>query len=103
MNTWGHQVEEFNAEGKFLSHFGTGGGGFTDIAADSEGDLWAVTYGNMVKKFDQAGELLLTFGSEGAGDGQFNLSTGISIDPEDNVWVADSENNRVQEFDREGE
>ncbi|MBW8060449.1 MAG: hypothetical protein FVQ78_09035 [Solirubrobacterales bacterium] len=38
------------------------------------------------------------FGEAGSGNGQFSFPSGIAADPEGNVWVADSENNRVQEF-----
>ena len=42
------------------------------------------------------------FGSEGSGDGQLNLPVGISADAQGNIWVADTYNNRIQEFSREG-
>ena len=39
----------------------------------------------------------------GRGDGEFNYPMGVAVDRNDNVWVADSWNSRVQEFDRDGE
>ena len=42
------------------------------------------------------------FGEEGDGEGQFNLPWGITIDNQDNVYVADWENHRVQKFSPEG-
>jgi hypothetical protein len=42
------------------------------------------------------------WGSKGSGDGQFGNPSGISIDSSDNVYVADSGNNRIQKFDSNG-
>lgn len=46
--------------------------------------------------------LLFAFGSEGDQAGQFRNPSGIAIDPEGNVYIADTGNNRVQKFDRYG-
>jgi subtilisin family serine protease/sugar lactone lactonase YvrE len=45
----------------------------------------------------------LTFGSTGSGNGLFNRPKGVAVDKEGNIWVADSENNRVQKFNSKGE
>ena len=42
------------------------------------------------------------FGSQGSGDGQLASPRGLAVDAEGNVWVADTENNRIQKFDAEG-
>jgi tripartite motif-containing protein 71 len=42
------------------------------------------------------------FGSNGSGDGQFKATTGLAIDLQGNIWVADKENNRIQKFDPSG-
>ncbi|HEY5708480.1 MAG TPA: 6-bladed beta-propeller, partial [Solirubrobacterales bacterium] len=44
------------------------------------------------------------FGEEGSGNGQLKQpNLGIATDAEGNVWVADTENNRVQKFNSKGE
>jgi hypothetical protein len=43
-------------------------------------------------------ESLCSSGSYGSGNGQFNDPSGIAIDSLDNIWVADRDNSRVQEF-----
>ncbi len=43
------------------------------------------------------------FGSLGSGNGQLHHPTGIAVDSNGNVWVADTENNRVEEFSPGGE
>ncbi|MBN1202941.1 MAG: hypothetical protein JXJ20_13915 [Anaerolineae bacterium] len=45
---------------------------------------------------------LFAWGSEGGGDGQFNFPRAIAIGPDGNVYVADSENHRVQVFSPDG-
>ena len=37
-------------------------------------------------------------GSTGSGNAQFQSPNGIAVDSSGNVWVADSDNNRIQEF-----
>lgn len=43
-----------------------------------------------------------TFGSLGSGNGQVSKPTGAAVDAEGNLWVADTENNRVEEFSSGG-
>jgi sugar lactone lactonase YvrE len=41
-------------------------------------------------------------GSEGAGEGQFEHPGAVAIDSAGDLWVADTNNNRVEEFDEHG-
>ena len=45
---------------------------------------------------------LRTWGTYGSGNGQFDYPHSIAIDNEDNVYVADTDNNRIQKFDPNG-
>jgi RHS repeat-associated protein len=45
---------------------------------------------------------LSQWGSLGSGNGQFSKPSGSAVDSEGNVWVADTANNRVQEFSSAG-
>jgi DNA-binding beta-propeller fold protein YncE len=45
----------------------------------------------------------LIIGGPGAGRGQFSVPAGISLDAQRNLYVADSQNHRIQKFDAEGE
>ncbi len=47
-------------------------------------------------------ELVATWGSLGADDGRFNRPTGIAVDAEGNVYVAEYYNYRIQKFDSSG-
>jgi sugar lactone lactonase YvrE len=48
-------------------------------------------------------ELVSEWGGYGSGEGQFDVPYGIDIDEEDNIYVADQENCRIQKFTSEGE
>ncbi|HEX5762689.1 MAG TPA: S8 family serine peptidase [Solirubrobacterales bacterium] len=45
----------------------------------------------------------LTFGKSGAGPGELVLPRAIDVDSEGNIWIADTENHRIQKFDPEGD
>jgi tripartite motif-containing protein 71 len=69
--------------------------------------LWFAAAAAMV--FFLAGQTVLadyaivkTIGSLGSGDGQFEEPGGIAVDSSDNVFVSDTLNNRIQEFDSSG-
>lgn len=49
--------------------------------------------------FNQEGEFLLKFGSNGEGNGQFNAPTGVAVDINGNIIVADWGNSRIQVSD----
>jgi len=52
--------------------------------------------------FDNNGVFIRKWGSAGSGDGEFQHPTGIAVDQEGNVYVADYENQRVQKLDASG-
>ncbi len=61
------------------------------------------THQHEVLVFDQQGQLLFRFGTRGDGDGEFNYPTMIWSDPLTNrIWVTDSLNFRIQQFDGGG-
>ena len=102
VNSWSDHVTKFDPSGAYGSQFSAGTGAYADIAVDSSGAVWLVDYENRIAKFSPEGDPLLEFGAEGSGSGELDFPTGISVDAEDRVWVADSENDRVQVFDSDG-
>jgi RHS repeat-associated protein len=103
------RVQEFTAEGAYMSQFGkegTGSGQLNEpkgIAIDAKGNVWvADTRNNRIQEFKATGELVRAFGTEGSGNGQFKKPTGLAVDAEGDLWVADTANNRLQRFSSEG-
>lgn len=108
-----HQVFKFSADGTLLlklgeaqiagndaEHFNLP----TDIAVSDDGSFYVSDgYGNSrVVKFSKDGTYLFEWGKFGNKQGEFNIPHGIDLDRDENVYVADRENNRIQKFDSKG-
>src|SRR6266850_4303073 len=76
----------------------------TDVAWDSAGSIFVADgYGNSrIAKFDKYGKFIKSWGSRGTEPGQFNLPHTIAVDSQNNVYVGDRENKRIQVFDTDG-
>ncbi len=48
--------------------------------------------------FTPLGEVIAAWGMQGPENSNFNFPTGLAVDSEGGVWVADTKNNRVQYF-----
>ena len=77
----------------------------TGVAISSSGEIYISDgYGNArVHKFSASGNHLFSWGEPGPAPGQFRLPHSICIDKEDQIWIADRENSRVQIFNSKGE
>jgi DNA-binding beta-propeller fold protein YncE len=76
----------------------------TDVAFDAAGNIYVADgVGNQrVAKFDKNGVFIKSWGSKGTEPGQFAAARAIAIDAQNNVYVADSGNKRIQVFDSNG-
>jgi sugar lactone lactonase YvrE len=94
------RVAEFTEAGEFVRTIA--GAGESGIAW-SNGDLWLDSGDSgTVRELTENGELVTTFGSEGEGPGEFEEASNIAVDSEGNIWIADSESDRMQEFNSKG-
>jgi DNA-binding beta-propeller fold protein YncE len=107
-NRESHEVEVFENDGRFVTRWGNRGaanGQFTfpqgiDFDPNDGTLLIADSANNRVQRFriDTAGRgtWLATYGGSGTAAGQFSQPTGISVGEDGTIWVADTDNNRIQ-------
>ncbi len=76
----------------------------TDVAWDSKGNIYISDgyINSRVAKYDRNGDWVGSWGEPGTGPGQFRTPHAIVIDRNDNVYVGDRGNERVQVFDTDG-
>lgn len=120
-DTLNHRIQKFDSKGNFLLSFGNWGGRFGsgykpkggtfaypyDIAADKEGNVYVVDHSNnRIQKFDSSGNFLKSWGnpnkSSSWGSGDLMYPTGVGVDGDGKVWVADHTNQLVKKYDSNG-
>ena len=74
----------------------------TYVAVNNRGKIIVTEDSNHISFYSQTGEKLRSFGSQGSSTGQFNLPWGVAVDDDDNIVVADHNNDRVQKFTSDG-
>ena len=76
----------------------------TDIAFDSAGNVYISDgyINSRVAKYDFNGDWVKSWGEPGSGPGQLLTPHSIAIDRNDNVYVGDRSNARIQVFDTDG-
>jgi sugar lactone lactonase YvrE len=115
---------ERNALGKVATLAGTGYPGFADganheaafcdpfgVAVDSKGNIIIADAGasNRIRRITAQGRVETLAGSdEGFADGPaqaalFNTPSGIAVDEDDNLIIADTSNNRIRKLDAKGQ
>lgn len=76
----------------------------TDIAWDSRGNGYISDgyVNSRIAKVSKDGEWLTSWGEPGAGPGQLMTPHSIAVDAQDQIYVADRGNRRIQVFDTQG-
>lgn len=99
------RIERFSPEGRFISAFGSAGsllGSFSKLkglSVDANGIIYVVdSLYDTVEMFNDKGEFLMNFGKSGNHEGEFWLPGDIAVD-QNRIYVADSYNKRVEEFE----
>lgn len=87
------------------------------VARDAQGNYYTLNYGSYafrtaidynldLVKFDSSHNVIWVKSGGGTADGMIESASyrpwGVFVDPQDNIWVADSGNHRIQKFDQSG-
>jgi sugar lactone lactonase YvrE len=95
------RIQIFTPAGTFLTTLG-GSDVFSKpkgVATDSDGNIYVCdAMLDVVRVFDAAGTLLFDFGGRGIHPGEFWMPSGIHINADDIILVADTYNRRVEVF-----
>jgi uncharacterized protein (TIGR03663 family) len=117
-DTWNHRLQVFDADGAFLAKWGSYGQtaseahlfyGPRDVAVDASGRVFVTDTGNKrIVVYEREWRLLQQWGGPGTGPSQFKEPVGLAVAPANGLdfsgtlYVADTWNQRVQAFDRDG-
>ncbi|MFC1617272.1 carboxypeptidase regulatory-like domain-containing protein [Candidatus Margulisiibacteriota bacterium] len=108
-----NRVQKFDSEGSFIRKWGsqgTGDGEFSSpysIAIDNENNVYVTDAdNNRVQKFTADGEFIWAYGKQdiygdfqsGSGNGEFDYPVGLAFDNDNNFYVVEKNNNRIQKF-----
>lgn len=111
-----NRIYKFSPEGRVLLTIGGFSGMVGDnaaryafnrpagVAQDSHGNVYVADgYRNTrIAKYGPGGEYIMHWGGKGTAQGQFDLVHGVTVGPQDRIYVADRGNKRVQVFDVDG-
>ena len=110
----GNRIQAFDKNGTFLFEFGEKGQGDGQflipygLDVDARGNVWIADRGNhRIQQFDSKGNFISKFGNEvshpSSEMGKFHNPRHVEVDRNlEFVYVADSKNNRIQQFEING-
>jgi RHS repeat-associated protein len=105
-DTANDRVEKFNEKGEYVTAFGAAGSGNGQLDAPigiaqspDTGALYvADSVNDRIEAFSTNGVYLTQFASKGTGTEEMKNPEGITINPAGTLYIADTANNRVQEW-----
>jgi DNA-binding beta-propeller fold protein YncE len=109
-NRESHEIEVFTTDGAFVTRWSTRGEAPGQLefpqglAFAPDGTLVvADTANGRIQRFavdeDGNGTFVAAYGSPGTAPGRFSVPTGIDVAADGTIWVADTDNNRIQRRD----
>jgi len=116
-DTNNHRLRAFTANGMFIEKWGESGSGEGQfdypqgVAVNSKGEMIIadagnhrieVTLGPPPDMQHLPGVFVRAFGHDGTGDGELHNPLAVAVDEADNIYVTDTDNNRIQKFNPQG-
>jgi DNA-binding beta-propeller fold protein YncE len=97
-------IHKYNYRGGFEAHIALPESGALDFAVTHAGLLVVPSViDSSIQIHDTLGNLVHEWGSMGTGQGQFDQPWGVAVDADDNIYVVDHNNYRVQIFNPSGD
>lgn len=109
-DTGNNRIQQWTSTYSFVRVVGKEGSGNGEfkgpnaIETDSVGNVLVADQGNgRIQEFTQNGTFMARFGASGSGPGQFIFSNpaGIAVNGKGEIWVTDTDNNRIQKWTRQ--
>jgi hypothetical protein len=108
-----HRVQKFTGGGTFLATWGslgTGNGQFqlpVGVGTAPSGGIYVADFNGdhsvaRIQKFEATGAFITSFGTPGSGNGQLMDPVDVAVAADGRVYVADTNNGRIQRFDANG-
>jgi len=102
-DTGNRRIARFTTAGQYLGAW-TGAGTVRGVAATPDGSrVYVSSADNRITVYDAQGGRVTQFGGSGRTLGKLAAPAQMSLDTDNNLWVADRGNNRVQKFGPSGE
>lgn len=100
------QVQKYSSEGNIVKIFSNLDRP-TSIAVDGLNSLYVASMNGDISKFDAEGRFIRRLGTKGKLPGQFWFvgdwfSNRMAIDKDNNIYIVDTGNNRIQKYDKKG-
>jgi len=103
VDAFNNRIQHFTDTGEYLGIFGNSDdAGLNypyDLVRSEAGDFYVVEYGaGRVSKFNSEGALIGHFGQTGSNENQLETPWGLTVDARNRIWVADTGNRRIVEW-----
>ncbi len=96
-----NQIQEYVPGTGWSIQYSLGAFSPLQLAVDGSDDIFVGSYNNSYL-YKIKGTPSVLVGVSGTGNGDLNLPYGVAVDNQGNIFVADRDNDRIQEFDSTG-